>query len=321
MIKKIGILTSGGDAPGMNAAIRAVVRTAIYCGLEVTGIERGYEGLINNETRQMELHSVSGIINQGGTILKTVRSSAIKTRQGRDKAVKTLKKNNIDGLIVIGGDGSLAGGLVLHKLSGIPVIAIPASIDNDVYGTDTTIGFDTALNTAVEAIDKIRDTATSHERTFIIEVMGRERGFLALEVGLAAGAEIVLVPEIKYDMDNICKKLRQGRQRGKSSSIIVMAEGAGDPFVIGEKIQENVGGETRVSVLGYIQRGGRPTAYSRVLASRFGAGAVELLRKGAKAKIVAIQKGRITSLDLAKVSGRKKALDMSSYKLEAILSI
>ncbi|MFH1238987.1 MAG: 6-phosphofructokinase [bacterium] len=320
-MKNLGVLTSGGDAPGMNAVIRAVVRTAIYYGLKVTGIERGYEGLINNETRQMELHSVSGIINQGGTILKTVRSTEIRTRAGQDKAVKVLKKNNIDGLIVIGGDGSLQGALMLHKRSRIPVIGIPATIDNDVYGTDMTVGFDTAVNTAVEAIDKIRDTATSHERTFIIEVMGRERGFLALEVGLAAGAEIVLLPEVKYSLDNISKKLKQGSRRRKSSSIIVMAEGAGNPFTIGKQIEENVGGEIRVSVLGYIQRGGKPTACSRVLASKFGAAAVELFLKGAKAKIVAIQKNKITSLDLAVVCKHKKKLDLSSYKLEAILSI
>ncbi|MFH1784165.1 MAG: 6-phosphofructokinase [bacterium] len=320
-MKKIGLLTAGGDAPGMNAAIRAVVRTAIYNGLTVMGIERGYEGLINNEMKPMSLGSVSGIINQGGTILKTVRCADIKTLKGQKKALSVLKKRAIEGLVAIGGDGTLKGALALHELGGIPVVGIPASIDNDVTGTEMTIGFDTAVNTALEAIDKIRDTATSHERTFIIEVMGRERGFLALEVGLAAGAEIILIPEVKYSLEAVCKKLEHGRDRGKSSSIIVMAEGAGSPFAIGEHIEEYVGSEVRVSVLGYVQRGGRPTALSRNLASKFGAAAVDLIRKGAKARAVILQKGRISSVSLSKACSKKKPIDMNLYELDAILSI
>ncbi len=320
-MKKIGVLTAGGDAPGMNAAIRAVVRTSIYYGLKVVGIERGYEGLINNEVRPMDLSSVSGIINKGGTILKTVRCEELKTTRGQKKAVKVLKRNNIDGLIAIGGDGSLQGALALHEISGIPVVGIPASIDNDVTGTEMTIGFDTAVNTALEAIDKIRDTATSHERTFIIEVMGRERGFIALEVGLAAGAEIILIPEIKYSLDKICQKLKEGRDRGKSSSIIVMAEGAGNSFAIGEQIEEYVGTEVRVSILGYVQRGGSPTSFSRVLACKFGAAAVDLLRKGEKSKIVALKKGKMTSVSLKAACMKKKEINMDLYKLDAILSI
>ncbi len=320
-MKKIGVLTGGGDAPGMNAAIRAVVRTAIYYKLKVVGFERGYEGLINDKFRLMDLSSVSGIIHQGGTILRTIRCPDLKTLQGQRKAMATLKRNSIDGLVVIGGDGSLQGALALHKISGIPVVGIPASIDNDVAETDMTIGFDTAVNTALTAIDQIRDTATSHERTFIIEVMGRERGFIALHVGLAAGAEIILIPEIKYSLDKICQRIKEGRDRGKSSCIIVMAEGAGNPFAIGEQIEEYVGCEVRVSVLGYVQRGGRPTAMSRILASKFGASAVQLLREGIKCKMVALRKDRVTSVDLKKVCAKNKKIDMSIYDLESILSI
>ncbi len=320
-MKKIGVLTSGGDAPGMNAAIRAVVRTAIYQGLEIIGFERGYAGLIAGQGKPLNLRSVSGIINSGGTILKTVRCPEMKTALGMKKAVKNLKKNKIQGLVVIGGDGSFQAACYLHRMSKIAVVGIPATIDNDVFGTDTTIGFDTAVNTALAAIDKIRDTATSHERLFIIEVMGNKSGLIAQEVGLASGAEVILVPEIKYDLTKISKQLQEGSRRGKTSSIIVMAEGAGNPIAIGDQIKDQTGMEVRVSILGYIQRGGRPTAQSRVLASRLGNAAVGGLLKGMKCKVVGVKSGRIIFSDLGRAWRNKREIDKKMYKLAKILAI
>ena len=320
-MKRIGVLTSGGDAPGMNAAIRAVVRTAIYNGLEVTGFERGYSGLIAGQSQILNLRSVSGIINLGGTILKTVRCSQMKTIQGMKGAVRSLKKSKIQGVVIIGGDGSFRAAYTLHKMSKIPVIGIPATIDNDVAGTEETIGFDTAVNTALSAIDKIRDTATSHERIFIIEVMGNKSGFIAQEVGFASGAEVVLVPEIRYDLSKICQQLIKGAERGKTSSIVVMAEGAGNPIAIGDQIKDQTGMEVRVTILGYIQRGGRPTARSRILASQFGNASVKGLLKGMKCKMVGIENHRIIFSDLDYAWQGKKKLDEKLYKLGKILAI
>ncbi len=321
-MKRIGVMTSGGDAPGMNAAIRAVVRTAINNGLDVKGFNRGYEGLIDGDSCPLKVRSVSGIINKGGTILKTVRSLRIKTQQGVKKACATLKKNKIDGLVVIGGDGTFRGAVKLYEECGIPVAGIPASIDNDIAGTDVTIGFDTAVNTAVQAIDKIRDTATSHERLFIIEVMGRERGFLALAVGLASGAEIILVPEIKPDFKKIDKILDKGYKQGKTSSIIVMAEGAGNPYDIARIIKANVTEyEIRISVIGYIQRGGAPTAYSRLLACRFGFAAVLSLLGGNPCSMVGMRNNRLVISDMRKTSKKEKRVTMELYKLNEILAI
>jgi 6-phosphofructokinase 1 len=319
-MKKIGVITSGGDAPGMNAAVRAVVRQAVFQSMEVIGIQRGFRGLLEDQFSVMTHRSVSGIINRGGTILKTGRCPEMKTQTGMNRAINTLKQLSIDGLVVIGGDGSLAAGTAISG-HGIPVVCIPGSIDNDIYGTDETIGFDTALNTAVEAIDKIRDTATSHERIFIVEIMGREHGFLTLAVGLAAGTEFVLIPEVKFSVKDICDELKKGSFREKKSIIIACAEGIGNPYEVAKKIQDCSRLEVRVSSLGYIQRGGTPTARSRILASSFGAHAVELLRKGKKNRLVVLQKGRITDIPVAEAMGNEKTIDLSLYDLARQLSI
>jgi len=319
-MRRIGVVTAGGDAPGMNAAIRSVVRTAIFHGLEVTGIERGYAGLIEGQVRHLGPRSVSGIINLGGTILKTARCEAIKTYQGILKAGDTLKTQKIEGLIVIGGDGTFRAASELHEASELPMIGVPATIDNDVSGTDTTIGFDTAVNTALFAIDRIRDTATSLERIFVVEVMGRERGFLALEVGLAEGAEFILIPEIEYDLKDICRRLKEGRRKGKTSEIIVMAEGAGNSASLVEQIKRDTGYDVRLTVLGHMQRGGPPTARSRILGNQFGAKAVELLLEGAKKDMVGVQGGRIVTVDLDYAWKVRKEIDISLYRLAEILS-
>ena len=319
-MRRIGVVTAGGDAPGMNAAIRSVVRAAIFNGLEVLGIERGYAGLVEGQVHSLGTRSVSGIINQGGTILKTARCEEIKTKEGILKAVQTLKTHKIDGLIVIGGDGSLRAESELYQASGIPVIGVPATIDNDVAGTDTTIGFDTALNTALFIIDRIRDTATSHERVFVVEVMGRKRGFLALAVGFAEGAEFILVPEVRFNLEAICRKLKEGREKGKTSEIIVMAEGAGDSSLIVDQIGKKTGYDVRLTILGHALRGGPPTAQSRILANQFGAYAVDLLLKGAKKNIVGIKGQRMAWADLDHSLKRKKDLNEHLYRLAEILS-
>jgi 6-phosphofructokinase 1 len=319
-MKKIGVVTAGGDASGMNAAIRAVVRTAMFNGLEVVGIERGYAGLMERKIQSLDIRSVSGILNHGGTILKTARCEEIKTSQGIQKAVQTLKDYEIDALVVIGGDGSFRGASELHQASGVPVVGVPATIDNDVFGTDTTIGFDTAVNTALFSIDRIRDTATSHERVFIVEVMGRKRGFLALAVGFAEGAEFILVPEIEFNLTSICEKLEQGREKGKTSEIIVKAEGAGESAVIAETIKEKTGYDVRLTILGHTLRGGPPTAQSRILANQFGAYAVRLLLKGAKKSMVGIKGQRFVSVNLDDSWKRRKDLNKRLYRLAEILS-
>jgi len=319
-MKRIGVVTAGGDAPGMNAAIRSVVRYAVYKQLEVVGFERGYEGIIDGQAKIMGPRSVSGIVNLGGTILKTSRCEKIKTPEGLEKAAESLEKWGIDGLITIGGDGTFRGANELYRVSGIPMIGIPATIDNDVPETETTIGFDTAVNTALSAIDRIRDTSISLERIFGVEVMGRQRGFLALEVGLAGGAEIILIPEIKINLDKICERLKADRKKGKKSEIIVMAEGVGNSAEIVNYIIKKTGCEVRLTSLGYIQRGGTPTAQSRILASEFGYQAVNLLLEGKRKKIVAVQKGCITDVDLDEVLKKTKEIDLKRLELANIIS-
>ncbi|MCD6465554.1 6-phosphofructokinase [Candidatus Bathyarchaeota archaeon] len=321
MKRIIGVVTAGGDAPGMNAAIRAVVRSAAYYNIEVVGIERGYAGLIEGRYRLLDRRSVSGIINRGGTILRTIRCKEMMTDEGIEKAVEFMKSINLDGLIAIGGDGTFRGASKLYKASGIPIIGVPATIDNDVAGTDTTIGFDTAVNVALDAIDKIRDTATSHERIFVVEVMGRRRGFLALEVGLAGGAEIILIPEIEVDLEKICERIRRDRAEGKVSEIIVAAEGAGDSRLIANYIAKETEREVRLTILGHIQRGGAPTARSRVLACQFGHEAVELLATGERKKMVGIRGNEIVSVDLDYSWKEEKRIDLRRYKLAEILSL
>lgn len=320
MIKRIGVLTSGGDAPGMNAAIRAVVRKAIYHNVEVVGVKYGYQGLMDGNFRNMDLGSVGDIIHRGGTILYSARSDDFKTDEGQNRAIKQMEKHEIDGLVVIGGDGSFRGAQKLTE-KGFPCIGVPGTIDNDIVGTDYTIGFDTALNTVIEAIDKVRDTATSHERTYIIETMGRNAGDIALWSGLAGGAETIIIPEKQDNLEDICHRLERGRQRGKRHSIIVLAEGVGNGIEYGEQIKERTNFETRVTVLGYIQRGGSPSAQDRVLASRLGAHAVSLLLEGKAGRMVGIENNQLVDHDIKQILQQEHTIDMDMYNLSKELSI
>ncbi|MGE7918564.1 6-phosphofructokinase [Viridibacillus sp. NPDC093762] len=318
-MKKIGVLTSGGDAPGMNAAVRAVVRKALYHDLEVAGIYYGYQGLIEGQIESLDRGSVGDIIQRGGTKLHSARCLEFKTEEGQLKAIEQLKKHGIEGLVVIGGDGSYQGALALTK-RGFPCVGVPGTIDNDIPGTDYTIGFDTALNTVIDCIDKIRDTATSHERTFIIEVMGRDAGDLALWAGLAGGAETILIPEVQHDLDELVTRLEQGYDRGKKHSIIIVAEGVMSASDLAKKLSEkNI--ETRVSVLGHIQRGGSPTARDRVLASTFAARAVELLIEHRGGLAVGMRNHVVVDYDLAEAFKKERNTDLSMYTLSKELSI
>lgn len=316
----IGILTSGGDAPGMNAAIRAVVRTGIYNGMKVFGIERGYNGLIKGDIHEMNLCSVGEIINRGGTVLKTARCEAFKTKEGQQKALQVIQQFGLEGLIVIGGDGSFMGARILSEY-GIPTIGIPGTIDNDLPYTDFTIGFDTALNTVLEAINKIRDTINSHERINIIEVMGRHCGDIALYAGLAGGAESIIVPEIGFDIDEVCERLCSGKNRGKLSSIIILAEGVGGAIELGKRIEDATGIETRATILGHIQRGGNPSAQDSILASRMGAYAVNLLYHGMGKRVIGIVNNRLVDYDIMEALAITKRFDCEIYELAKILAM
>jgi 6-phosphofructokinase 1 len=319
-MKRIGVLTSGGDSPGMNAAVRAVVRKAIFHGVEVYGIYNGYQGLLNGNIKKLEIGSVGDIIHRGGTMLYTARCPEFKERDVQLKGIEQLKKFGIEGLVVIGGDGSYRGAKALTE-HGFPCIGVPGTIDNDIPGTEFTIGFDTALNTVIDSIDKIRDTATSHERTYVIEVMGRNAGDLALWAGLAGGAESILIPEENYDMIDIINKLQRGHDRGKKHSIIIVAEGVGSGMEIGEEIQKRTGHETRVTVLGHVQRGGSPTATDRVLASRLAANAVELLLEGKGGRAVGIVNNKLVDYDIIEALKIPHAIDKKMYELSQELSI
>jgi 6-phosphofructokinase 1 len=305
----------------MNAAIRAVVRYAVPRGLAVVGIERGFSGLIHDQTRELTPRDVGGIIHQGGTMLKTSRCPEFKTPEGLERSVETLNRRHIDGLVVIGGDGSFRGALDLSDVSDLPIIGVPATIDNDVYGIDTTIGFDTAVNTELSAIDRIRDTALSHDRIFVVEVMGRDRGFLALEVGLTAGAGVILVPEIEFDVHDVCRTLRGYAERGKTTSIIVVAEGIGDTAEIVKHIETHAKFEVRFTKLGYIQRGGSPTARSRLLADLYGTRAVELILTGEKNLMVGIRGSSLVYTNFRTVVSTRKPLDRSLFKLAGELAV
>ncbi len=320
MIKRIGVLTSGGDAPGMNAAIRSVVRYGVHHDLEVMGIFRGYAGLIDEELQSLNRRSVSGIINRGGTILESARCEEFLTEAGQRKAVAVLKRNNIDALVVIGGNGTYRGAIALWERWHIPCVGVPATIDNDINGTDMTIGADTAINTALAAIDKIRDTATSLKRIFVVEVMGRNSGFIATHVALAGGAEEVLIPESSYNLEQMCQDIAEGNRKGKISWIIVVAEGAAKAAEVGREITEMTGLETRVAVLGHVQRGGNPTARDRILATRLGATAVNLLLEHEFGKAVGVSDGMINAVDLQRaVEEKKRDLD-PFYQLIRILT-
>lgn len=323
-IKKIGVLTSGGDSPGMNAAIRSVVRTCAYHNIECVGIYRGYEGLIEGDFKSMDARSVKGIINKGGTILKSARSKEFRTKEGRQKAFNKLVEAEIDGLVVVGGDGSFTGAMILNKEFDFPVMGIPGTIDNDIVGTTHTLGFDTALNTVVDAIDKIRDTASSHNRLFFIEVMGRDVGHIALNTGIAGGAEEILIPEEDLGLDRLVESLKRSRKSGKTSSIVIVAEGdkiGKNIFELKDFVDENMEGyDVRVSVLGHMQRGGSPSCFDRVLASRMGVKAVESLLEGKSNYMVGLQNSKmeLTPLDNA-IKGKTK-INLELLRVSDIMS-
>lgn len=311
-IKCVGILTSGGDAPGMNAAIRAVTRAAIYNGLKVKGIYRGYKGLITGEIQEFKTQNVSNIIQQGGTILKTARCMEFKTPEGRQIAHETMVREGIDALIVIGGDGSLTGARLLAEEFDVPCIGLPGTIDNDLYGTDTTIGYDTALNTILDAVDKIRDTATSHERLFFVEVMGRDAGFLALNGAIAAGAEAAIIPEFNTEVDQLEEFIKNGFRKSKSSSIVLVAESeiTGGAMHYAERVKnEYPQYDVRVTILGHLQRGGSPTAHDRIIASRMGVASIEALMEGQRNVMIGIENDKIVYVPFAKAIKNDKPID------------
>jgi 6-phosphofructokinase 1 len=323
-IKRIGVLTSGGDAPGMNAAIRGVVRTAIANGVKVTGIKQGYYGLIFKDFVEFDASSVSDISQRGGTILKTARCEEFRTPEGRAKAYNNLREAGIDGVVVIGGDGSFTGARLFNEEHDIPFVGVPGTIDNDIYGTDYTIGYDTALNTVVQAVDKIRDTASAHNRMFFVEVMGAEAGFIALYSGLATGAEAIIIPEMSAEDSDLKKLIESGNSRKKSSNIIIVAEGgkSGGAFAIAEKMKSEFRDyDIRVSILGHLQRGGSPTAIDRVNASRLGHAAVEALLDDQKSVMVGLSNGEITLVSFRRAVKLHKDVDRNLIDLARILSV
>lgn len=319
-MKKIGLITSGGDAPGMNAAIRAVVRTSVGRGLKVVGFMRGWSGVVHSSYMMLDSQSVGGIITKGGTILRTARCDEFLTPEGRAQAMQVLRDLKVEGLVVIGGDGSLKGAKSLHDEHRIPVMGVPGSIDNDISGTDFSIGFDTAINTAMDAIDKVRDTAYSHDRVFVVEVMGRRNGFIALDVALAGGAEAALLPELPFSLPDICDSLRAARQKGKSSSIIVVAEGASKGADIADYIQEDTGFETRYISLGHVQRGGSPTAFDRTLALRLGSWAAHRLIAGATCEMAGIEGGKMANRSLEYCLTTERRIDADRLLLLDVMA-
>lgn len=322
-MKKIAIFTSGGDAPGMNACVRAVVRSAIYYGLEVYGIRHGYDGMIRGEISQMQSYSVSNIIQKGGTILKSARSKEFMTKEGRAKAYDQLQKYGIEGLVAIGGNGTFTGASIFYEEYGIPAVGAPGTIDNDLYGTDYTIGYDTAVNTALDAIDKIRDTADSHDRIFFIEVMGRDSGYIAIQSGIGGGAELVMVPETFTPIGEVIKTLEEGWSRSKSSFIIIVAEGeSGGATEVGTTVKKHFPeADIRITNLGHIQRGGSPTAFDRILASRLGVGAVEGLINGQQGVMVGIINNKLTYTPFRDCISLSKPISDELVRIVEILSI
>lgn len=319
-MKRIAVLTSGGDAPGMNAAIRAVVRKSLFHQLGIYGVQRGFSGLMHREISPMELGSVADIIHRGGTILRTARCPEFLTREGQEEARACLQAEKIEGVVVIGGDGSFRGARLLEEM-GFHTVGIPATIDNDIPCTDYCIGFDTAINTVIGAINRVRDTATSHERTYVIEVMGRDTGHLALVAGLAGGAESIIVPEVPFDMEEVCNRLLRGIKRGKRHSIILVAEGAASAVQVGKEIERLLQMEVRVIILGHLQRGGTPTAFDRILASRMGGRAVDLLLGNEGNQALGFWKGEIRGRPYQEVFNSKKEFEWSDYELAGILAI
>ncbi|MFY0607735.1 MAG: 6-phosphofructokinase [Cyclobacteriaceae bacterium] len=323
-MKSIGVFTSGGDAPGMNACIRSVVRTGLYLGLDVYGIKYGYNGMIDGDIYKMKSYSVSNIVQRGGTILKSARSKEFMTKEGRAKAYEQLSKRGIEGIVAIGGDGTFTGANIFYEEYGIPIVGAPGTIDNDLFGSDYTIGFDTAVNTALDAIDKIRDTANSHDRVFFVEVMGRNSGYIAIQSGIGGGAELVMVPETSVNLKDVINTLKDGRDNQKTSSIVVVAEGGeqGDAIEIAGKVaQELPGLDIRVSTLGHIQRGGSPTSYDRILSSRLGLAAVEGLINGEKNAMVGVVNDKITYTSFKLAISKSKPINQELMRLVEILSI
>ncbi len=322
---RIGVLTSGGDSPGMNAAIRAVVRSCVYYNITPYGIMEGYDGLIKNKIHKMDASSVKHIIHQGGTILKSARSKRFMTKEGREKAWKNISKKKLDGLVVIGGDGTFKGAMALGSEHDIPIVGIPGTIDNDIYGTDFTLGFDTATNTVVEAVDKIRDTATSHSRLFFIEVMGRDAGFIAVHSGIAAGSEEILIPEKDRDVEHLFESLERTSRRNKTSRLVIVAEGDqnGSVYNLERQVQERFGDryETKVTILGHVQRGGRPSCTDRVLASRLGVSSVEALMNGKRNVMIGTRNKKINFTDFDKATKQNPKMDEELIRVANIISI
>ncbi len=320
-MKSIAVLTSGGDAPGMNPAVRAVVRTACQRGIKVYGVDRGYTGLINGDIHEMNLRSVSDIITRGGTILYSARCPEFKTEEGLQKAVATCKKFGIDGMVIIGGDGSFRGARDL-SLRGIPCIGLPGTIDNDISCTDYTIGYDTCLNTIVQMVDRIRDTSESHDRCTVVEVMGRGAGYLALEAGIAVGATSIIVPEVEYDIErDVIARIREFQKTGKKHFIVIVAEGVGGTAEIAKKIEAETGVESRATILGHVQRGGSPTARDRIMASQMGSRAVDLLTQGIGNRVVGIRDNKIVDFDIFEALKMTKTIDMKDYEIAHEISI
>jgi 6-phosphofructokinase 1 len=324
-VKKIAVLTSGGDSPGMNTALRAVVRTCAYKNIDCVGVSRGYQGLINDDIKTLKTRSVRGIINRGGTMLYSARSDEFRTKEGREKAFSNIKKHGIDGLVVIGGDGSFTGGLIFQKEFGIPVIGIPGTIDNDLYGTSHTLGYDTALNTVMDAIDKIRDTAISHDRLFFVEVMGRDAGHIALNSGIAIGAQEILIPEQNMGIEGLVNSLKDSKKNGKTSSIVVVAEGdktGKNVFDLARQVEEEFPKyEIRVSVLGHMQRGGSPSCFDRVLGTKMGVRAVESLIDGVSGKMIGVDNGKIVTTSLKKAIKGETKIDPELIRVSRIMNI
>jgi 6-phosphofructokinase 1 len=320
-MQRIAVMTSGGDSPGMNAAIRAVVRTGIYYGLEVYGIRQAYLGLVNGDFERLDSRDVAGIIQRGGTILQTARLPEFKEESYQRKAIRRLNEHGINGLVVVGGDGSLTGALALHR-RGVKVVGIPGSIDNDIWGTASSVGVDTALNTIIEAIDRLRDTASSHERVFLVEVMGRQCGYLAITAGLVTGAEFVLVPEIEVSMEELGKHVEAAYMKGKSHAMVIVAEGSNlsTPEIEKYLNQHDIGFEVRATILGHVQRGGRPTGFDRLLATRFGVEAVDALRDGKSGVMVALEGSTIVQRELEEVIGKQRPLNPHYDELAEILT-
>ena len=324
-VKKIAVLTSGGDSPGMNTALRAVVRTCAFNNVDCVGVSRGYQGLINDDIKSLKTRSVRGIINRGGTMLYSARSDEFRTSEGRKKAYENVKKHNIDGIVVIGGDGSFTGGLIFQKEFNVPVVGIPGTIDNDLYGTTHTLGYDTALNTVMDAIDKIRDTAISHDRLFFVEVMGRDAGHIALNSGIAIGAQEILVPEHNIGIQGLIQSLKDSKKNGKTSSIVVVAEGdktGKNVFDLAKKVeQEFPKYEIRVSVLGHMQRGGSPSCFDRVLGTKMGVTAVESLLNGESGYMIGVDNGKIVKTSLKKAIKGETKIDPELIRISRIMNI